>query len=98
MIRTSFWETMWESPPLQDHDLNNIPYTSSTPAKNTLGAPVILPFLGSSRNSGKCDPDFQGEILVILEPVGHSLYHFDFVLDAFQKARVQSMAWPWTSG
>ena len=55
---------------------------------------VIEPFFfGSSGNSGERGSDLQEEVFVVPESISHALDHFDAVVDAFQKPRVQ---WPGT--
>jgi hypothetical protein len=49
---------------------------------------------GSSRNSGKGGPDFEKEVGVISEAVGHAFDHFDLVVDSFQEAGVSAHADP----
>lgn len=47
---------------------------------------------GSSRNSGKSSPDFEEEVGVVPEAVGHPFDHLDLVVDPFQETGVQPMA------
>jgi len=46
---------------------------------------------GSSGNSGECRPDFEEEVVVVAEAVGHSLDHLDLVHDALQEACMQGV-------
>src|SRR5689334_9193893 len=45
--------------------------------------------LGSSGNSGKRGADFQEEVRVVAEAVGHALEDFDLVVHPFEDARVE---------
>ncbi len=44
---------------------------------------------GSSRNSGERRADFEEEVAVIAEPVGHALEYFDLVVHALEHACVE---------
>ena len=45
--------------------------------------------LGSSGNSGKGGADLEEEVVLITVSIGHSLDHFDLVVHALQRARMQ---------
>ena len=45
--------------------------------------------LGSSGNSGESGSDFEEEVFVVAESVGHSLDDFDLVVEAFEQAGVE---------
>ena len=53
------------------------------------GQPGLMKFLGSSGNSGESGSDFEEEVFVVAESVGHSLDDFDLVVEAFEQAGVE---------
>ena len=44
---------------------------------------------GSSENSGESSPNFEEEVFVVAESIGHSLDDLDLVVDAFELACVE---------
>lgn len=49
-------------------------------------------FLGSSPISGEGRPDFQEEVMIITEAIGHAFDHLDPVVDAFHQIGSQRPA------
>lgn len=48
--------------------------------------------MGSSPNSGKSSSDFEEEVFMIPEAVGHAFDDLDLVVDAFEQAGMQRVA------
>ena len=59
---------------------------------DSLGSTHHPSILGSSPNSGERSADFEEEVFVITEAVGHPLDDFDLVVDALEHAGVQRIA------